>query len=363
MSEKKIKYIVQSIIIALVFLTNCSKKIEKPRYVSEDIVQVQYFGDDDKNRGGFISEARSIASDDQKYLYVNDWRQQSILQYSLSGDLIRKIGSEGRGPGELSPIVHIDTFGDMIFTMDIRNFRISRFSQSGELVNSFPITHSYLGEFCVSRDVIIVGGKVNPFQSSRLDEESRFYMYDWDGNLVKSFGSFLNTEDFSDKMPATMSSANIEIKNGLLYVVYRFFPLYQVFSLDDGSLVHEQWIKEVPLLNEPERNKHATFNELTSTNTEIQGVIANMDFGEKTVYLQKYDYGEETIAIAEFVFEGLEIIHQKNYMISKSLSEIPVNHPIDFVFNQKRNSFFFLESGIDGVQRISEYELVDSLSR
>lgn len=80
----------------------------------------------------------AIGTDDQ--IFVSDWQIPIVRMYDSDGTFLRKIGREGRGPGEYSVIMGLKTFQDgRVAVWDIGNLRVVIFNGDGDFLNVFPV--------------------------------------------------------------------------------------------------------------------------------------------------------------------------------------------------------------------------------
>lgn len=86
----------------------------------------------------FSGWVQHLYVDDNGNIFVADSGQSTVFRFSENGNLVSKIGAEGRGPGEftrLTPNVWVS--GDTLFTYDTNQFRYTEFDvQEGTVIDT-----------------------------------------------------------------------------------------------------------------------------------------------------------------------------------------------------------------------------------
>ena len=122
-----------------------------------------------------------LARDAEGHFYMPDWQQHTVWVTDPRGKLIRRIGQEGSGPGELLRPRNISVFEDRVVVLDRDNARISVLSKDGGSVATLRIDHLRPTGLAVGQDGQIV--------VSALVGESLFTVYDSAGEKVNDGGS------------------------------------------------------------------------------------------------------------------------------------------------------------------------------
>ena len=130
---------------------------------------------------GIAGEIADLIRDAEGNFYLPDWQQHTVWVVEPQGKLIRKIGQEGRGPGELTNPRSVALHDGRVFVLDNDNDRISAFSISGQYLTSHRID-VYLSTGMLINDDghIIVSSVLSP---------SLFTVYDTDGAKLYDSGS------------------------------------------------------------------------------------------------------------------------------------------------------------------------------
>lgn len=87
----------------------------------------------------FVGEIADLTRDADGNFYLPDWQQHTIWVVDAKGRLIRKIGKEGRGPGELTNPRNVALYDKKVYVLDNDNDRIAVFSPTGLHLSSHRI--------------------------------------------------------------------------------------------------------------------------------------------------------------------------------------------------------------------------------
>lgn len=128
------------------------------------------------------SVERLVAS--EKYFFVVS---RELYQFLRNGEFVRKIGKEGRGPGEYQAIsdLSIDESSQRIYILTIKQILI--FDFNGTFINSIPLKDKFPQSFdVIDKDNIVLQSGINPISlvsteiineegESQLQINSRIY--------------------------------------------------------------------------------------------------------------------------------------------------------------------------------------------
>ena len=128
-----------------------------------------------------VGEIADLTRDAEGNFYLPDWQLHTIWVTNPQGQLIRRIGQEGSGPGELSRPQNVAVLDDRIVVLDKENLRIATFNLNGEHQASF--------RFDILRPGNMVCGSEGRCAVSSLWGESLFTVYDSTGNKSHEAGS------------------------------------------------------------------------------------------------------------------------------------------------------------------------------
>jgi hypothetical protein len=128
-----------------------------PRLVAEADIRL---GDFDDPAIGF-SRIFGVDVDDEGNIYVFEGMDQQIRVYSPAGDLLRRIGGPGEGPGEFSGIPRFGVIGDTVWANDQQGARITLFDRAGTVLSTgrttgvqvpLPQSFGYVLPYTMRRD-------------------------------------------------------------------------------------------------------------------------------------------------------------------------------------------------------------------
>ncbi len=126
-------------------------------------------------------EIADLTRDAEGNFYLPDWQQHTVWVTNPHGELIRRIGQEGSGPGELSRPQTAVVLQDRIVVLDKENIRVASFSLDGVHQATFRVD--------LIRTANMVCGRDGRIAVSTLDDESLFTVYDATGHKSHEAGS------------------------------------------------------------------------------------------------------------------------------------------------------------------------------
>ncbi len=126
-------------------------------------------------------EIADLTRDAEGNFYLPDWQQHTVWVTNPLGEMIRRIGQEGSGPGELSKPQTAVVLQDRIVVLDKENIRVASFSLDGVHQATFRVD--------LFRTANMVCGRDGRIAVSTLAGESLFTVYDSDGNKSHEAGS------------------------------------------------------------------------------------------------------------------------------------------------------------------------------
>lgn len=91
-----------------------------------------------------ICEISDLTMDDSGNFYVVDGKCHLLYVINEEGEIIRQIGQQGRGPGELLSPVAVTFLEDKLAILDGGNRRVCFFQKNGEFLSSVHIQGAYL---------------------------------------------------------------------------------------------------------------------------------------------------------------------------------------------------------------------------
>lgn len=81
-----------------------------------------------------------VATD--RYVFVGQSEEQEIVVYTVDGRFVRRIGRLGSGPGEFRSLRRFGLLFDTLWTIDWDQYRLSKFSLSGDLLDDRSLVQS-----------------------------------------------------------------------------------------------------------------------------------------------------------------------------------------------------------------------------
>lgn len=261
--------------------------------------------------------------------YVSDTNEGTIKVFSAEGKLIRRIGSRGIGPGELSEpyALAVDPTDGTICCYD-GGGRISRFSREGRFLGAVkPGAGAW--------DLVSSGGVV--FVSAFSDAHQSFLAaYDRRGTILNRFGTCFDQR--VNQMPYDYKSmlyenAELDISDGRLFVFFERLPFIQVYGLD-GKLIETirlndariQKLYRKNLSAKPKGSRMGIFSWLAGA--QIEGgsfyCFSPGEIGGIGVFNQQGDL------IKTYVFDGIDPSSLIQYTFIKKVGN-------DFIFIDHEN--------------------------
>ena len=126
-------------------------------------------------------EIADLTLDAEGNFYLPDWQQHTVWVTNPQGEMIRRVGQKGAGPGELSKPQTAVVLQDRIVVLDKENIRVASFSLDGVHQATFRVD--------LFRTANMVCGRDGRIAVSSLDGESLFTVYDAAGNKSHEAGS------------------------------------------------------------------------------------------------------------------------------------------------------------------------------
>ncbi|MDE2726897.1 MAG: 6-bladed beta-propeller [Gemmatimonadota bacterium] len=176
-----------------------------------------------------VGQISDLARDTEGNFYLSDRQQHTVWVTDPSGKLIRRIGQEGSGPGEMSKPQNVTVFDDRIVVFDKENFRVATFNLAGVHQASFRIDRP-------GPDNIVCGSDERCAVSS-LFGESLLTVYDLNGNKSHDMGSRPWPPD--PPIPVRMGGSFLHMSltpEGR--ILFSSIKTYQVYDMEwDGRII------------------------------------------------------------------------------------------------------------------------------
>lgn len=179
-----------------------------------------------------LASPTEMQIDEKGGIFVIDQKLSSILQFDSSGNTVRQIGRHGQGPGEFQMPHSFVYDAGKLFIVDQGNKRVQIMNASGEFISSFKM-YRILDEIAYADDMII--GQQD-FMPHELDKYRLLSVFDHEGRSIRSFGKPINDVVGISGLPPDASNVKIRIYKGKIFVIFRYYPVFQIYSLD-GELL------------------------------------------------------------------------------------------------------------------------------
>lgn len=305
----------------------------------------------------FLSfEADSIASPaDIAFLNTNtlaifDNKLTSILLYDTNGNLVKKFGNEGKGPGEFARPGKLQVNGDRIYVFDFADFGISEFDSEGNFVEQ----HSFEGASIGFAQTSVIDSEhylapANGEEGSLLHlshpSDSSFYFGEAMVNKVESFNMQQAQKQISNGEVPNMFK-NMVLTNYDDESYYAFLQSYGKLQRydHDGELLWEKTI-DLPI-------KDKIFEEVIERNENMQGnaiypltYASAMQVTSDALYVMMNVPEDEKEMLIRFDKDGNM---QTIYRIDSDVSSFN-----NFVLNSSDNTLYMTDLSMGNVYRTS----------
>jgi hypothetical protein len=136
-----------------------------------------------------------VSCDGHGHVFATNAYLRKIAMFDSSGNFVRSIGREGRGPGEFDGFVLQDVYRDTLYVFDVAKRRIVLFREDGTVIRDYPWAEPGQGAQVLSRNrflnlqlypdglqarIVDTLGKVIAVPSAKLGDirgPSPFYRY------------------------------------------------------------------------------------------------------------------------------------------------------------------------------------------
>ena len=173
----------------------------------------------------FAGKIGDLFKDSDGRYFLVDNQQHAVWMVDGDGSLIKRIGREGSGPGELSLPGGVAVYDDRIAVLDSGNFRVVLFKTDGTYVKDFRL------EFPMFTG--IVAGGDGQIAVNSLWEPTLFTVYDFNGDVIGHHG-----EREPDQGLFTMGGDQHFSQTPDGHILYSTVKEYQVFRMKwDGTVL------------------------------------------------------------------------------------------------------------------------------
>lgn len=132
-----------------------------------------------------IDFPRTIHISENGNIYLTGAFIPYILVFNKNGEFLKKIGQEGRGPGEFSQpwFITTDLTGRLIVG-DFEQRRVSIFDKEYNYSNGFTVSHMILQLIVTDSSQIII----HDYDRAARISKASIYVFNYKGKLIKKFG-------------------------------------------------------------------------------------------------------------------------------------------------------------------------------
>lgn len=166
----------------------------------------------------FVGLISDLIQDTDGRFYLTDFQQHTVWVCDSVGRLIRRIGREGSGPGELLRPGGTAVFEDKVFVLDVENSRVMVFKQDGTYSNDFRLDFPMTSGILASQD-----GRI---AVNSLWEPTLFTVYDMDGGIIGSRGE--RVPDQAVSYAVGDQHFNLTPEGHILYSTVKEYPVFRL---------------------------------------------------------------------------------------------------------------------------------------
>jgi|GEM_PF-6524415 hypothetical protein len=330
------------IIIVLLVHVSCT---QPQTFENEQLSFINQFG----NEGvieSLINRAGQIELNNKGEIFIPDETTATIKIYDSSGNYLRSYGRKGRGPGEFSGGFFIDTRNDTVVTYDRSNYSVNFHTEKGEFISTFTVNNSFTGPFkFIEGKKLITADKASAF-SIDLQNESLFHVFDFEGNLIHQFGEFPIIETDT---PARVYRHTFEVIDNKLHVLFAFLPIYQIYDLNDFSLIKSIDLTEFETFHTSfsDSDVSLTRDEIVSNKKGLSTFAGLLDAYENNAFFFQNTEEDDALVIRRFkivddslsFIERIDILKGDDIFSSLDLTYDPSNNILN-ILNISRSAGF-----------------------
>ena len=212
----------------------------------------------------FVGQIGDLFKDAEGRYFVTDYQQHAIWVVDGEGILIRRIGREGSGPGELQMPGGAAAFEDNVIVLDFGNNRVMVFKMDGTYVNDFRY------DFLMASGILV--SNQGQIAVNSLWEPTLFTVYDMEGVVVGSHGNRVPDQAVFFAMGEQHFSQTPD--GHILYSTVKEYPVYRMNW--DGKILatYEADAPGYGPLEYPAGAQFISFSEIMKTWTPILRPLA-----------------------------------------------------------------------------------------
>jgi len=214
----------------------------------------------------FIKTTMGIVESSNQ-VFINDFDNSRVIALNEDLELIRFIGREGRGPGEITRSTSIHATQDNIYLFNTGSKRFNIYDMEGNFVNDIknPYGNNVLTHFTVYDDVIYFSNNVSEHSITAIDKNG----------IVHEFGKLYEHLDESQRL--TRNTRHILSYEDKIIAVGHSEPIIEMFSLDGQKvstcdLRNSKFLKKTVDILNTKREKLPS-NTTTTFNIFLKAII------------------------------------------------------------------------------------------
>jgi len=237
------KLISISIKLSLLIMVICSQLLsvsgrEPLKIYLEEVLSIGSLDDD------ILFQWVAVVADPGK-LYVTDTMDYSIKLFDEKGNLLKKTGKKGQGPGEFSAIRFLGISEQFLYVTDQYMPGIQVFDKDLNYKKRIPVFIPISGIKVISDDEIAVGSL-----SADGEKKGMIFIYNQKGEVVREI------KYLDKKAPLMLDMVSFDFDpQGNLYIAYTFQDRVEKFDPDGKKL----WSKRLVKVKKLETKKIQSF--------------------------------------------------------------------------------------------------------
>ncbi len=184
-----------------------------------------------------------IAVDRDQTIFVSDTMDYSLKKFNPQGQLLKKTGRKGQGPGEFLAPRYVYSTEKLIYVSDQYNPKIQVFDKNLNYEYSIPISVP-VSDFSVLSTGNIAVATLSTIKAGRIF-------------IFNSNGKIMNEIQYSDeKSPLLMDMVNFEFDSQMnLYLIYNYQDKIEKFDPDGKKL----WSRKILGIKKVKKEKIGSF--------------------------------------------------------------------------------------------------------
>lgn len=240
---KRKKPINVSIKLSLLIIVICSQLLsvsgrEPLKIYLEEVLSIGSLDDD------ILFQWVAVVADSDK-LFVTDTMDYSIKLFDEKGNLLKKTGRKGQGPGEFSAIRFLGISEQFLYVTDQYMPGIQVFDKDLNYKKRIPVFIPISGIKVISDDEIAVGSL-----SADGEKKGKIFIYNQKGEVVREI------KYLDKKVPLMLDMVSFDFDpQGNLYIAYTFQDRVEKFDPEGAKL----WSKRLVKVKKLETKKIQSF--------------------------------------------------------------------------------------------------------